>query len=119
MSGKRSYDKDRFADGPVLAAARTIPSWSHVDIHPSVPSTVRKDVNELRQDCEQELEEFCYNCGSRSTNFRYDCLVDICLNFAGYIVDPHNVEISILLNNVRLVCCARGNDLFKSERFTE
>lgn len=62
MSGKVSYDKDRFADGPVLAAARTIPSWSHVDIHPSIPSTVRKDVNELRQDCEQELEEFCYNC---------------------------------------------------------
>lgn len=62
MSGKRSYDKDRCADGPVLAAARTIPSWSHVDIHPSVPSTVRKGVNELRQDCEQELEEFRYNC---------------------------------------------------------
>ncbi|KAK4387131.1 TPR repeat-containing thioredoxin TTL1 [Sesamum angolense] len=36
-------------------------------------------------------------------------------------IDPHNVEISILLNNVRLVCRARarGNDLFKSERFTE
>ncbi|GFP78658.1 tpr repeat-containing thioredoxin ttl1 [Phtheirospermum japonicum] len=36
-------------------------------------------------------------------------------------VDPHNVEISNLLNNVKLVCRARsrGNDLFKSERFTE
>ncbi|KAG8364867.1 hypothetical protein BUALT_Bualt18G0043100 [Buddleja alternifolia] len=36
-------------------------------------------------------------------------------------LDPHNVEISSLLNNVRLVCRARarGNDLFKSERFTE
>ncbi|KAL3631462.1 hypothetical protein CASFOL_024446 [Castilleja foliolosa] len=36
-------------------------------------------------------------------------------------VDPHNVEISNLLNKVRLVCRARarGNDLFKSERFTE
>ncbi|KAL0353825.1 UNVERIFIED_CONTAM: TPR repeat-containing thioredoxin TTL1 [Sesamum angustifolium] len=36
-------------------------------------------------------------------------------------VDPRNVEISILLNNVRLVgrARARGNDLFKSERFTE
>ncbi|KAK6134708.1 hypothetical protein DH2020_031556 [Rehmannia glutinosa] len=36
-------------------------------------------------------------------------------------IDPRNVEISILLNNVRLVgrARARGNDLFKSERFTE
>ncbi|KAL8512221.1 hypothetical protein ACS0TY_018611 [Phlomoides rotata] len=36
-------------------------------------------------------------------------------------IDPRNAEISILLNNVRLVgrARARGNDLFKSERFTE
>ncbi|GER53462.1 tetratricopeptide repeat-containing family protein [Striga asiatica] len=36
-------------------------------------------------------------------------------------MDPHNVEISNLLNNVRLVsrARARGNDLFRSERFTE
>ncbi|KAL6554170.1 hypothetical protein OROMI_019843 [Orobanche minor] len=36
-------------------------------------------------------------------------------------IDPHNVEISILLNNLQLVgrARARGNDLFKSERFTE
>uniref|UniRef100_A0A2P2K7F0 TPR repeat-containing thioredoxin TTL1 n=1 Tax=Rhizophora mucronata TaxID=61149 RepID=A0A2P2K7F0_RHIMU len=39
---------------------------------------------------------------------------------AGHI-DPRNVEIAVLLNNVRLVARARarGNDLFKSERFTE
>ncbi|XP_073312704.1 TPR repeat-containing thioredoxin TTL1-like isoform X1 [Primulina huaijiensis] len=36
-------------------------------------------------------------------------------------IDPQNAEISILLDNVRLVGRARvrGNDLFKSERFTE
>ena len=36
-------------------------------------------------------------------------------------IDPHNAETSKLLNTVRLVCRARarGNDLFKSERFTE
>lgn len=36
-------------------------------------------------------------------------------------IDPHNAEISTLLNTVRLVCRARarGNDQFKSERFTE
>lgn len=36
-------------------------------------------------------------------------------------VDPRNIEVSVLLNNVKLVARARarGNDLFKSERFTE
>ncbi|KAJ8899526.1 hypothetical protein K2173_018500 [Erythroxylum novogranatense] len=36
-------------------------------------------------------------------------------------IDPVNVEVAVLLNNVRLVARARirGNDLFKSERFTE
>ncbi|GMJ10128.1 hypothetical protein HRI_004682000 [Hibiscus trionum] len=36
-------------------------------------------------------------------------------------VDPRNVEVSVLLSNVKLVARARarGNDLFKSERFTE
>ncbi|XP_057952235.1 TPR repeat-containing thioredoxin TTL1 [Malania oleifera] len=36
-------------------------------------------------------------------------------------IDPRNVEVSVLVNNVRLVARARarGNDLFKSERFTE
>ncbi|KAK2423762.1 TPR repeat-containing thioredoxin TTL1 [Trifolium repens] len=36
-------------------------------------------------------------------------------------IDSRNVEVSVLLNNVRMVARARvrGNDLFKSERFTE
>ncbi|XP_040989167.1 TPR repeat-containing thioredoxin TTL1-like [Juglans microcarpa x Juglans regia] len=36
-------------------------------------------------------------------------------------VDPRNVEVAVLHSNVRLVARARarGNDLFKSERFTE
>ncbi|XP_071691896.1 TPR repeat-containing thioredoxin TTL1-like [Rutidosis leptorrhynchoides] len=36
-------------------------------------------------------------------------------------IDPRNVEVAILLQNVRSVCRARtrGNDLFKSERLTE
>ncbi|KDP32526.1 hypothetical protein JCGZ_14729 [Jatropha curcas] len=36
-------------------------------------------------------------------------------------IDPRNVEVAVLLHNVRLVvrARARGNDLFKSERFTE
>ncbi|KAE9592876.1 hypothetical protein Lal_00029436 [Lupinus albus] len=36
-------------------------------------------------------------------------------------IDQRNVEVAVLLNNVRMVARARvrGNDLFKSERFTE
>lgn len=36
-------------------------------------------------------------------------------------IDPRNAEVAVLLTNVRLVARARarGNDLFKSERFTE
>lgn len=43
-----------------------------------------------------------------------------CAEKAGKI-DPRNVEVAKLLNNVRQVARARacGNDLFKSERFTE
>lgn len=37
------------------------------------------------------------------------------------LIDPRNIEAAVLLNNVRMVvrARARGNDLFKSERFTE
>lgn len=36
-------------------------------------------------------------------------------------IDPRNIEVDVLLKNVRMVARARarGNDLFKSERFTE
>lgn len=36
-------------------------------------------------------------------------------------IDARNIEVAVLLNNVKLVARARsrGNDLFKSERFTE
>ncbi|KAJ0452926.1 putative tetratricopeptide-like helical domain superfamily, Thioredoxin domain-containing protein [Helianthus annuus] len=36
-------------------------------------------------------------------------------------IDPRNVEVAVLLQNIRSLCRARarGNDLFKSERFTE
>ena len=39
----------------------------------------------------------------------------------GSQIDPRSVEVAVLLNNVRMVARARmrGNDLFKSERYTE
>lgn len=37
------------------------------------------------------------------------------------LIDPRNDEVAVLINNIRMVARARarGNDLFKSERFTE
>lgn len=57
MSGKLSFDEDQFVDGAVLAAARTIPTWSDGDI-PPIPSAERKAVKELQEECEQVLAEF-------------------------------------------------------------
>lgn len=36
-------------------------------------------------------------------------------------IDPRNVEVAVLLQNIRSLCRsrARGNELFKSERYTE
>ncbi|KAH6796075.1 hypothetical protein C2S51_037061 [Perilla frutescens var. frutescens] len=56
-NSKLSHDEDGFVDGAVLAAARTIPNWSDGDI-PPVPSTERKAVKELQEECQQMLAEF-------------------------------------------------------------
>lgn len=57
VSGKLSYDEDSFVDGAIIAAARTIPTWSDDDI-PPVPSTERKAVKELQEECHQMLAEY-------------------------------------------------------------
>ncbi|XP_057812006.1 protein PLASTID TRANSCRIPTIONALLY ACTIVE 14 [Salvia miltiorrhiza] len=56
-NSKLSYDEDSFVDGAVIAAARTIPSWSDGDI-PPIPSAERKAVKELQEECHQMLAEF-------------------------------------------------------------
>ncbi|KAH6764796.1 plastid transcriptionally active 14 [Perilla frutescens var. hirtella] len=56
-NSKLSHDEDGFVDGAVLAAARTVPTWSDGDI-PPVPSTERKAVKELQEECQQMLAEF-------------------------------------------------------------
>ncbi|KAB1221494.1 Ribulose-1,5 bisphosphate carboxylase/oxygenase large subunit N-methyltransferase, chloroplastic [Morella rubra] len=52
-----SNDGDTFVDGAVIAAARTIPTWSDGDV-PPIPSMERKAVRELQEECQQMLARF-------------------------------------------------------------
>ncbi|KAE8665339.1 vacuolar sorting receptor family protein [Hibiscus syriacus] len=48
---------DNFVDGAVIAAARTLPTWSDGDV-PPIPSMERKAVKELQEECQQMLAQF-------------------------------------------------------------
>ncbi|KAF5196350.1 plastid transcriptionally active [Thalictrum thalictroides] len=48
---------DHFVDGAVIAAARTLPTWSDGDM-PIIPSTERKAARDLQGECQQMLAEF-------------------------------------------------------------
>ncbi|WOK97177.1 hypothetical protein Cni_G05885 [Canna indica] len=50
-------EDNNFVDGAVIAAARTLPTWSDGDV-PPVPSVERKSARELQEDCYQLLAEF-------------------------------------------------------------
>ncbi|KAK4360847.1 hypothetical protein RND71_019799 [Anisodus tanguticus] len=52
-----SNDGDRFVDGAIIAAARTLPTWSDGDL-PPIPSLERKAVKALQEECHQMLAEF-------------------------------------------------------------
>ncbi|KAL4200915.1 hypothetical protein AMTRI_Chr02g213510 [Amborella trichopoda] len=49
--------EDNFVDGAVIAAARTLPTWSDGDV-PPVPSMERRAVKELQEECQQMLAQF-------------------------------------------------------------
>ncbi|RDX83757.1 Protein PLASTID TRANSCRIPTIONALLY ACTIVE 14 [Mucuna pruriens] len=48
---------DTFVDGAVIAAARTLPTWSDRDV-PPIPSMEKKAVKELQDECQKMLAEF-------------------------------------------------------------
>ncbi|XP_058197913.1 protein PLASTID TRANSCRIPTIONALLY ACTIVE 14 isoform X1 [Rhododendron vialii] len=50
-------DAEGFIDGAVLAAVRTLPTWSDGAV-PPIPSAERKAVKELQEECRQRLTEF-------------------------------------------------------------
>ncbi|KAL3523439.1 hypothetical protein ACH5RR_016273 [Cinchona calisaya] len=52
-----SNNGDNFVDGAVLAAARTLPTWSDGDV-PPLPSIERKAAKELQEECQLMLAEY-------------------------------------------------------------
>ncbi|KAJ6388357.1 hypothetical protein OIU77_026855 [Salix suchowensis] len=56
-TGLLSKEGDPFVDGAVIAAARTLPTWSDGDL-PPVPSIERKAVKELQEECQKMLAQF-------------------------------------------------------------
>ncbi|CAI9091074.1 OLC1v1025995C1 [Oldenlandia corymbosa var. corymbosa] len=55
-----STDTENFVDGAVLAAARTLPTWTDGDV-PPIPSIERKAAKELQDECQQMLAQFPTN----------------------------------------------------------
>ncbi|XP_024157397.1 protein PLASTID TRANSCRIPTIONALLY ACTIVE 14 isoform X3 [Rosa chinensis] len=51
---------DTFVDGAVIAAARTLPTWSDGDV-PPIPSMERRAIKELQEECRQMLVKFPTN----------------------------------------------------------
>ncbi|KAM5587033.1 protein PLASTID TRANSCRIPTIONALLY ACTIVE 14 [Rosa sericea] len=51
---------DTFVDGAVIAAARTLPTWSDGDV-PPIPSMERRAIKELQEECRQMLAAFPTN----------------------------------------------------------
>ncbi|XP_008812568.3 protein PLASTID TRANSCRIPTIONALLY ACTIVE 14 [Phoenix dactylifera] len=52
-----SGEDNNFVNGAVIAAARTLPTWSDGDM-PPIPSLERKAARELREECHHMLAEF-------------------------------------------------------------
>lgn len=52
-----SGEDNNFVNGAVIAAARTLPTWSDGDM-PPIPSLERKAARELQEECHQMLAEF-------------------------------------------------------------
>lgn len=60
IAGRLSNDGDTFVDGAIIAAARTLPTWSDGDV-PPIPSMERRSVKELQEECRQMLAAYPTN----------------------------------------------------------
>uniref|UniRef100_A0A7N0VHE5 SET domain-containing protein n=1 Tax=Kalanchoe fedtschenkoi TaxID=63787 RepID=A0A7N0VHE5_KALFE len=56
-TGRLSSGGESFVDGAVLAAARTVPTWSDKDL-PPIPSLEKSSAKELQEECQQMLAEY-------------------------------------------------------------
>ncbi|PRQ30144.1 putative [Fructose-bisphosphate aldolase]-lysine N-methyltransferase [Rosa chinensis] len=59
-NNRLSSGGDTFVDGAVIAAARTLPTWSDGDV-PPIPSMERRAIKELQEECRQMLVKFPTN----------------------------------------------------------
>ncbi|ONI11661.1 hypothetical protein PRUPE_4G119100 [Prunus persica] len=59
-TGRLSNDGDTFVDGAIIAAARTLSTWSDGDV-PPIPSMERRSVKELQEECRQMLAVYPTN----------------------------------------------------------
>ncbi|KAM1266352.1 hypothetical protein ACFX2J_035929 [Malus domestica] len=59
-NSRLSNDGDTSVDGAIIAAARTLPTWSEGDV-PPIPSMERKAIKELQEECRQILAAFPTN----------------------------------------------------------
>ncbi|XVF34499.1 hypothetical protein REPUB_Repub18cG0063800 [Reevesia pubescens] len=57
LSSQLADTGDNFIDGAVIAAVRTLPTWSYGDV-PPIPNLKRKVVKELQEECQQMLAQF-------------------------------------------------------------
>uniref|UniRef100_A0A803N3L1 Rubisco LSMT substrate-binding domain-containing protein n=1 Tax=Chenopodium quinoa TaxID=63459 RepID=A0A803N3L1_CHEQI len=57
FNSQLSKEGDSFVDGAVIAAARTLPTWSDGDV-PMIPSTERKAAKELQEQCQNFLAKY-------------------------------------------------------------
>lgn len=57
LSAKLGNEENSFVDGAVIAAARTLPTWSEKDT-PPIPSQEIKAVKSLQQECQQILSQY-------------------------------------------------------------
>lgn len=57
VADQLANNRDTFVDGSVIAAARTLPTWSDGDT-PPIPSLEKKAVKELQEECKKMLSGF-------------------------------------------------------------
>lgn len=56
-NSQSAKEGDSFVDGAVIAAARTLPTWSDGDV-PIIPSVERKTAKELQEQCQEILAKY-------------------------------------------------------------
>lgn len=57
LNSRIAGDRESFVDGAVIAAARTLPTWTQRDV-PPIPSNERRAAKELKDECQEMLAQF-------------------------------------------------------------